>query len=99
MIMNWFRKELPIAICAILALYLLGYFTLIVRDCPAVSNGQVRFRSCSRFAPDADLPGSPITITVGEVTALNYLYYPMDLIYYFSRDLKKKWTIRSRVER
>lgn len=69
-----------------LALYAIGYFVLMSRHCPAVNRREeVVFRSSCRFMPYPYVvrcgPGGMST-TVGRVTAFNYIFYPMDALYY-----------------
>lgn len=80
------RRKLISAVGMVVACYVVTYFALMIRDCSAVKDGVPKFRSCYRWAPDADIRASPITITVGKVTPLNYLFYPMDLVYYTIAD-------------
>jgi hypothetical protein len=54
----------------------------MVRFCPATVRGVPQFDSCFIWAPDEDIKGAPITITVGRVTIFNYIYYPLDVLYY-----------------
>lgn len=76
------RRGILIAIGFGIGFYFLGYCLLMERNCSALKKGIPKFRSCYRWAPDADILGSPITITVGEVTFFNYILYPMDMAYY-----------------
>ena len=62
--------------------YVIAYFVLMARNVPAVDEkGRVAFRSSFRMARTAGRLG-PLTIEASEVTFLNYLFYPMDKLYY-----------------
>ena len=63
-------------------LYVLSYFLVMARNVPAVDKtGKVAFRSSFRMAHTAGRLG-PLTIEASEVTVLNYIFYPMDKLYY-----------------
>ena len=62
--------------------YVIAYFVLMARNVPAVDKtGKVAFQSSFRMAHTAGRLG-PLTIEASEVSALNYLFYPMDKLYY-----------------
>ena len=66
----------------IAALYVLAYFLVMARNVPAVDlNGVVRFQSSFRMAPVAGRLG-PFTIEASKVTFWNYLFYPIDALFY-----------------
>jgi hypothetical protein len=75
-------RKLPVTrlqtIGVLLAVYLLSYAVLMNRRSPAITEGKgfhwVVFQSSFRFAPQAD--GYPAA------TFWNYLYYPLDKIYF-----------------
>lgn len=67
---------------SLLALYLLSYFMIMIRNCPSVDeSGVVRYKSATRGSPyETRVDG--LTLTVGQETAWNRFFYPMDVIYY-----------------
>lgn len=67
---------------AFAVVYVIAYFVLMARNVPAVDKtGKVAFQTSSRMARTAGRLG-PLTIEASEVSALNYLFYPMDKLYY-----------------
>jgi hypothetical protein len=70
-------------ICAVFVLlYVVAYFVVMARNVPAVDKtGKVAFQSSFRMAHTAGQLG-PLTIEASEVTILNYIFYPMDKLYY-----------------
>jgi hypothetical protein len=63
-------------------LYVCAYFAVMARNVPAVNkSGKVLFHSSFRMARTAGRSG-PITIETSEVTAMNYVFYPLDVLYY-----------------
>lgn len=68
------------ATCAIV--YIITYFVLMARNVPAVDKtGKVAFKSSFRMARTAGRLGL-LTIEASEVSVLNYLFYPLDKLYY-----------------
>jgi hypothetical protein len=60
--------------------YVTAYFLLMARNVPAVDNsGRIAFDSAFRMAPSAGRTG---LIQTYQVTWLNYLFYPLDKVYY-----------------
>ena len=85
-----------IIIRALLCLGILGtayigsYWILMVRNCPAIdSNGNITFLSSFRGAPEITRFHG-LTYMVGKVTVWNYLYSPLDHLYYSFRPSKMK---------
>jgi hypothetical protein len=76
-------KQTWTIIAAVLAIYLLAYFLLMARNVAAVNpkTGKSEFRSSYRMAPSTGQSG-PLSITTPEVSPLNYVFYPLDVIYY-----------------
>lgn len=75
---------------AVIGSYLLSYLMLMRRDWPAYDKTErIAFRSACRFAPFpfTQKSSSRLTIVVGRVTFLNYLFYPLDFVYYRIRGL------------
>lgn len=69
-------------IITVAGVYVIAYFLLMARNVPAVDRaGRLAFRSSFRMAHTAGRLG-PITIEACEVTFLNYVFYPMDKLYY-----------------
>lgn len=69
-------------ICGGVLFYVLAYFLVMARNVPAVDNaGNVVSRSSFRMAHTAGRLG-PITIEGSEVTVFNYIFYPMDKLWY-----------------
>ena len=75
--------KMPVKVSvAVAAIYVIAYFVLMARNGPAVDKaGRVAFQSSFRMAHTAGRLG-PLTIEASEVSALNYLFYPMDKLYY-----------------
>ncbi len=70
------------ALAAFAVVYVITYFVLMARNVPAVDKtGKVAFQSSFRMAHTAGRLG-PLTIEASEVSVLNYLFYPMDKVYY-----------------
>ncbi len=66
----------------LLSIYVLAYFVIMARNVPAVSaERKLTFRSCYRGAAPVGRSG-PLTISVYEVSVFNYIFYPMDCLYY-----------------
>lgn len=62
--------------------YVIAYFIMMARNVPAVDGvGRVAFRSSFRMARSAGRLG-PLTIEACEVSPLNYVFYPMDVLFY-----------------
>ena len=69
-------------LAAFAMIYFIAYFLLMARNVPAVDKaGRVVFQSSYRMARTAD-PLGPLTIAASHVSFLNYLFYPMDKLYY-----------------
>jgi hypothetical protein len=67
---------------AFAVVYVIAYFVLMARNVPAVDKrGKVAFQSSFRMAHTAGHLG-PLTIEASEVSVFNYLFYPMDKLYY-----------------
>jgi hypothetical protein len=84
--MNKAIKKSCIITLLVLSAYILSYFILMARNMTAVDkDGNVIFRSAYRFAPSPDPVNSGnggTTIVVGKVTIWNYIFYPLDIVYY-----------------
>ena len=67
----------------IIVIYVSAYFLLMVRNVEAIDpkSGKAAFRSSFRFARSAGQLG-PLSIRASEVSPLNYLFYPLDIVYY-----------------
>ena len=79
-----FMKRSALVFGFFIAAYVLGYFLLMARNVSAVDrNDQILFRSSFRMAPGTSTvaPGGVTTIVRG-VTFLNYVFYPLDIVYY-----------------
>ena len=62
--------------------YITAYFLVMARNVPAVDKaGKVVFHSSFRMAHTAGRLG-PLTIEASEVSVLNYVFYPIDKLYY-----------------
>jgi hypothetical protein len=81
-------------------LYVGVYLLLMVRDVPSIdAAGYYEFQSSSRFAGrigDEGLPvGHRLTIFHSRTSTLNYLFYPLDYIYYSTKGMsvrvEQKW--------
>ena len=69
-------------VIAVGALYIVAYFVVMARNVPAVDKtGKVAFRSSFRMAHTAGRLG-PLTIEASEVSVMNYVFYPLDGLYY-----------------
>jgi hypothetical protein len=69
-------------LAAFAMVYVTAYFVLMARNVPAVDKtGKVVFQSSFRLAHTAGRLG-PLTIQASELSPLNYLFYPMDRLYY-----------------
>ena len=69
-------------LAAFVVVYIAAYFLLMARNVPAVDKaGKVVFQSSFRMAHTAGRLG-PLTIEASEVTVLNYIFYPMDKLFY-----------------
>jgi len=75
-------KLLIRVIGVVLVSYILSYFLLMDRNLPARKNGVLKFQSSFRLAPSGE-PIGPLGILTVKATAFNYIYYPMDLLYFW----------------
>jgi hypothetical protein len=81
------KRSVSRIVCLSLAAYLISYLLLMTRNTPAYdAQERFAFRSSCRFTPHPHTmrlsPGGMTTV-VGRVTFLNYLYYPLDVIFFF----------------
>jgi hypothetical protein len=68
-----------------IALYVAAYFLFMARNVPALDQrGKVAFNSSFRLARVAGRMG-PLSIETSQVTIWNYLFLPVDTIYYAIR--------------
>jgi hypothetical protein len=66
----------------VVVLYVAAYFLLMARNAPAGDrNGKIVFRSCFRLSSTAWHVENSV-IRVYNVSVWNYVFYPMDMIYY-----------------
>jgi hypothetical protein len=79
-----FMKKRPFLFGLFVITYAFSYFLLMARNVPAVDrNDRIQFRSSFRMAAGTStvMTGGVTTIEKG-VTFLNYIFYPMDMVYY-----------------
>ncbi len=72
-----------VVLAAIVPLYFLGYFLLMVPNCPALDSTMVaKGRTSYRFSI-VEMRYKGILVLVGEFCWLNVLYAPLDSVYYY----------------
>lgn len=86
------RANLRFIVVGLVLLYVGAYLLLMVRDVPSIdAAGYREFQSSSRFARwigDSGLPaGYRLTIFLSRTSPLNYLFYPLDYIYYSTKGM------------
>jgi hypothetical protein len=75
-------KNTTVRIGVLVFFYLVSYLVLMTRNTPAADeHGNTMFRSSFRFGQGVKSRGD-LTIIVGKVTILNYIYCPLDYVYF-----------------
>jgi hypothetical protein len=69
------------AVLLVVALYVAGYFLLMVRYLPVRENGVAKFKSTYRLAASANRSG-PYHLNEGKRSVFNCVFYPADLVFY-----------------
>jgi hypothetical protein len=69
-------------LAAALSAYVLSYLLVTIRNCPALdSTDVVRFRTAIKYNPKEVTLGD-FKVTVAKACTLNYVYVPLDALYY-----------------
>jgi hypothetical protein len=82
------KSGFPLQALFVFGLFLGGYWILMLRDHPSIdSNGYYEFNSSARIGEWRNPRGWMLSIPCGRTSFLNYLFYPLDYVYYRSKGM------------